>query len=100
MAGPAIAGDPRFFQRSGPHSLATVAQAAGGTAAEDPRVLSGVAPLQTAQAEHVSFLDNRRYLAALRETRAGAVIVHPDLAAEVPAGIAAIVTAQPYAGWA
>ena len=48
-------------------------------AAEDPRVLSGVAPLQTAQAEHVSFLDNRRYLAALRETKAGAVIVHPDL---------------------
>ena len=101
MAGTAIAGDARFFLRSGPHALAAVAAAAGGSAAGAAgRLFSGVAPLQTAGPEHVSFLDNRRYVPALAATRAGAVIVHPDLAERVPADSIAIVTAEPYLGWA
>jgi UDP-3-O-[3-hydroxymyristoyl] glucosamine N-acyltransferase len=63
-------------------------------------MLSGVAPLQLAGPEHVSFLDNRKYLPALEETQAGAVIVHPDLAGKVPTSAVAIVTAEPYAAWA
>lgn len=63
-------------------------------------MFSAVAPLQTAQAEHVSFLDNRRYLGALRETKAGAVLLQPSLADEVPAGTIAITTLQPYVAWA
>ena len=63
-------------------------------------MLAGVAPLQTAGPDQVSFLDNRKYLPALEATRAGAVIVHPDMAARVPDGCAAIVTAEPYLGWA
>ena len=38
--------------------------------------------------------------AALEATGAGAVIVHPDMAARVPAGSVALVTAEPYVGWA
>lgn len=94
------AGDDRFFARSGPHTLADVAAAAGGTAADDGRQLHGVAPLQSAGPTHVSFLDNRRYLDALAGTRAGAVILHPDLANRVPSGTAAIAVADPYSGWA
>jgi UDP-3-O-[3-hydroxymyristoyl] glucosamine N-acyltransferase len=60
----------------------------------------GVAPLQSAGPDQVSFLDNRRYAPALEATRAGAVIVHPDLAGRVPAGTVAIVTPEPYVGWA
>jgi UDP-3-O-[3-hydroxymyristoyl] glucosamine N-acyltransferase len=48
----------------------------------------------------VSFLDNRRYGPALEQTKAGAVIVHPDMAARVPTDTIAIVTLQPYAAWA
>ena len=48
----------------------------------------------------MSFLDNRRYTSALDQTLAGAVIVHPDMAARVPAGTAAIQTSEPYAAWA
>ncbi len=59
-----------------------------------------MAPLQTAGPDDVSFLDNRRYLPALAATRAGAVIVRPELAARVPAGSVALVTAEPYLGWA
>jgi UDP-3-O-[3-hydroxymyristoyl] glucosamine N-acyltransferase len=63
-------------------------------------MLSGVAPLQSAQPAEVSFLDNRKYAAALAETRAGAVIVHPDMADRVPPTAVCIVAADPYAAWA
>jgi len=95
-----IAGDPRFFCRTGPHSLAAVVDAAEGEAPPHRLMLSGVAPLQTAGSDQVSFLDNRKYLPALEATRAGAVIVHPDMAAKVPPGAVAITTPEPYAGWA
>jgi UDP-3-O-[3-hydroxymyristoyl] glucosamine N-acyltransferase len=97
---PAIAGDPRFFVRSGPHSLAAVADAADGEAPPRRLMLTGVAPLQTARPDEVSFLDNRKYVEALAETQAGAVIVRPDMAARVPAGTVAIVTDTPYPAWA
>lgn len=101
MADPAVAGDPRFFARTGPHPLRAVMRAAGVEAPPDAgRLLSGVAPLQAAGAGHVSFLDNKRYADALAATGAGAVIVHPDMAGRVPAGCAAIVTTEPYEGWA
>lgn len=93
-------GDPRFFARSGPHTLAAVALAAAGTAPQRDLLLTGVAPLQTAGPSDVSFLDNRRYAAAMEETRAGAVIVHPDMLDRVPAATIPIVTSAPYEGWA
>jgi UDP-3-O-[3-hydroxymyristoyl] glucosamine N-acyltransferase len=95
-----LVGDPRFFRRSGPHTLAEVAAVAGGTVAARDLLLTGIAPLQSATPEQVSFLDNRKYKAQLAATAAGAVIVHPELAHLVPAGVAAIVTGEPYAGWA
>ena len=100
MDTPAITGDPRFFQRAGPHSLAAVADAAGATAPPGMVMFTGVAPLQTASADQVSFLDNRKYVPALEATRAGAVILHPAMASSVPNGAIAITTEQPYVAWA
>src|ERR1700752_2035061 len=96
----ATVGNPRFFRRSGPFSLAVVASTARGVADELELLLEGVAPLQTAGPNEVSFLDNRHYASALDQTVAGAVIVHPDMAARVPTTTAAILTSEPYAGWA
>jgi UDP-3-O-[3-hydroxymyristoyl] glucosamine N-acyltransferase len=96
----ATLGNARFFRRSGPYSLAVVASTARGVADEVELLLENVAPLQTAGSNEVSFLDNRRYASALDQTSAGAVIVHPDMAARVPAGTVAIKTTEPYAGWA
>ena len=95
MDWPEIAGDPRFFQRAGPHTLAAVADAAEAEAPPRRLMLPGVAPLQTAGPDEVSFLDNRKYAAALEQPQAGAVIVHPDMAARVPAAAVAIVTSEP-----
>ena len=96
----ATTGNARFFRRSGPYSLAVVAGVARGIANERDLLLEGVAPLQTAGPNEVSFLDNRRYASALDQTLAGAVIVHPDMAARVPVRTVAIVTTDPYAAWA
>ena len=93
-------GDARFFARNKPQALAAVVAAAGGQAPESTRVFSGVAPLRAAGPNDVSFLDNRRYVQALDETAAGAVIVTADLSDRVPAGTIAIVTAAVSEGWA
>ena len=92
--------DPRFFKRSGPRSLALIAETARGSAPDIDLQLAGVAPLQAAAPNEVSFLDNRRYASALEKTLAGAVIVHPDMLQRVPAATVPIVTTNPYAGWA
>src|SRR6185295_13672858 len=96
----AALGNARFFRRSGPYPLGLVTDTARGTADDLELLLEGVAPLQTAGPNEVSFLDNRRYASALDQTSAGAVIVHPDMAARVPAGTVAIQTIEPYAAWA
>jgi UDP-3-O-[3-hydroxymyristoyl] glucosamine N-acyltransferase len=93
-------GDARFFTRTGPHSLAAIAALLGCEVAEGGRMIHSVAPLQSAGPEDVSFLDNKRYAPLLAETKAGAVILHPDYADKLPAGCAALATIEPYVGWA
>ena len=93
-------GDARFFARSGPHGLIAIAAAAGGRAPAINPMFSGVAPLRAAGPGDVSFLDNRRYVTALDETAAGAVIVPADLLDHVPTGTIPIVTAEVSEGWA
>ena len=83
-------GDPRFFARSGPHALADIARVAGSTAPTIDRMFTGVAPLQSARQDQVSFLDNRRYAAALDQTMAGAVIVQASIAYPILALITAV----------
>jgi UDP-3-O-[3-hydroxymyristoyl] glucosamine N-acyltransferase len=96
----ALAGDPRFFQRAGPHSLAAVVDAAGAEAPPRRLMLHRIAPLATATADAVSFcLNVRKNLPALQATGAAAVIVHPDMADKVPDTAVAIVASDPLVAW-
>ena len=95
--------DPRFFARSGPFSLRALAGIAGAEIADDAgadAVFEDVAPLDAAGPATVSFLDNRRYVGQFTTSAAGACLVHPDLAARAPAGMALLVTREPYRGYA
>ena len=92
--------DSRFYPRRGPFSAAEVAKAIGSPSRGSETMLTGVAPLQHAAASDISFLDNRRYLAFLGKSLAGAIIVHPDLQSDLPHSPAAIVTVEPYAACA
>ncbi len=100
ISGEPVVGDPNFFRRTGPHSLAAVVDAAGAEAPPRRLMFRGVAPLAAAEAADVSFLDSRKYLTALEKTRAGAVIVDPDLADKVPASTVAIISTEVFAAWA
>ncbi len=62
--------------------------------------LSGVAPLSSARADQVSFLDNRKYIDQLEATRAGLVLVSAGHADRRPPSTAALVVADPYLAWA
>ncbi len=95
--------DQHFFSVAGPFelgALAETAEATLGAGADSSARIYDVAPLDTATADHISFLDNRRYVTAFEQSRAGACIVHPDLAGQAPDGMALVLSDQPYMAFA
>lgn len=95
---------PGFFNRAGPFTLAEIAKVTGATLAPDAdpeRRIVDIRPLSEATADHLSFIDtNKKYLAQLDTTKAGACLIAPQLLARLPKGIAALLTPQPYHGFA
>ncbi|MBY0562156.1 UDP-3-O-(3-hydroxymyristoyl)glucosamine N-acyltransferase [Hyphomicrobium sp.] len=94
---------PGFFERAGPYALSEVAAAAGAEIANgrDPAVkIDDVRPLSEAGPSHISFIDNKKYLSQLAATKAGACLVIPAIMDRVPAGTTALITKQPYHGFA
>lgn len=62
------------------------------------RSVTSLATLAGAGPEQVSFLSGKKYLNQLLETRAAAVIIHPDLAQQCP--VATLTTDDPYLAFA
>ncbi|MEO3472868.1 UDP-3-O-(3-hydroxymyristoyl)glucosamine N-acyltransferase [Roseomonas sp. CAU 1739] len=93
--------DPRFFPARGPFALSAIAAAADVPLdGAGERLFADVAPLTEAGPDEVAFLEGRRMLAALRETRAGAVLVAAAAVKDVPAGCIALVTEAPQLAYA
>ncbi len=95
--------DPRFFNVAGPFTVAELGARTGAKiagAGDGALLLKDVAPLDSAGPEHLTFLDNAKYVDALRRTRAGAAFVHPDRAGEAPPGLTLLVTPAPYRAYA
>lgn len=95
--------DPRFFQRSAPLSLDALAQIAGGVLNDPSKgslMIEDVAPLDTAGAGQLSFLDKVRYKAQFSSSKAAACIVAEAMVPFAPAGMALIVSKSPYKSYA
>ena len=95
--------DPRFHSVEGPFSLAALVEATGttlGAGANAALEVTDVSPLQTAGAAHLSFLDNRKYIDQFESSAAGACLVHPKFAERAPAGMALLLSEQPYMAYA
>ena len=60
------------------------------------RRIGNIAPLDTARASDISFLDNKKYLRQLAVTRAGACLLKPHFEDAAPDTLAVLVTAEPY----
>jgi UDP-3-O-[3-hydroxymyristoyl] glucosamine N-acyltransferase len=68
----------------GPYTLGELARAIGAALEGDPgRVIAGVAPLETAGPDQISFLTHPKYLSLAKSSRAGALLV-PENAVGLP----------------
>jgi UDP-3-O-[3-hydroxymyristoyl] glucosamine N-acyltransferase len=95
--------DPRFFANAGPFALGELARRCGaeiGPGGDAGKRITDVAPLDTAGSEHISFLDNRKYVETFVASRAGACIVNAAMAAKAPAGMAILIAKDPYRAYA
>jgi len=63
-------------------------------------IVEDVAALQSASSTQLSFLDNKKYRDQFRVTKAGAVIVHPDLIDLAPEGCRLLLSKSPYKSYA
>ena len=94
--------DGRMPDTARAHRALTIAEIAALAQAKpragDPldRRISNIAPLDTAVAADISFLDKARFLDALAVTRAGACFISPLFEAKAPPGLAILVTPEPY----
>jgi UDP-3-O-[3-hydroxymyristoyl] glucosamine N-acyltransferase len=77
--------------------LSLVVQSLGGELFGGQGVrISGLAPLDAAGPSDISFLSNPRYRAQLAQSKAGCVIVGPDMQAAAVLRGACIVSQDPY----
>lgn len=81
------------------YRLAELAEHVGATfQGSADTVITGIATIQNASADQITFLDNTKYQKYLSTTGAGAVIMRPEFADESPT--AAILTPNPYYAYA
>jgi UDP-3-O-[3-hydroxymyristoyl] glucosamine N-acyltransferase len=81
------------------YSLAEIAQLIGAQVQGDLNLrITGIASLEMAASGKISFLDNKKYHSLLHDTKASAVILHPDNAKECP--VAALIISDPYVAFA
>ena len=78
-------------------TAASIAEAVGGTVVGDERaVVRAIAPLDRAGPEELSFLASERYVPLLASSRAGVVLITPELAAREGSARARVVVARPH----
>jgi UDP-3-O-[3-hydroxymyristoyl] glucosamine N-acyltransferase len=90
---------PETLQSNRALTIAEIAALTRATPrAGDPldRRIGNIAPLDTAVAADISFIDNPKYLDAFAATRAGACFVGPRFEAKAPKGPVVLFTPQPY----
>jgi len=95
--------DSRFHAQAGPYSLAEIAEMTGATLAgnADPgRSFGDVGTLEAGGDGDVAFLENRRYVADFRASKAGACLVAAAFVDQAPAGMALLVTERPRRNYA
>ncbi len=95
--------DNRFFNTIKPLSIKEVAFLSGcqleGTFNSN-LMINGVAPIDTAGVNDITFLSNKKYAAKLPECKASACILSKDSAAKAPNGMALLISENAYASYA
>jgi UDP-3-O-[3-hydroxymyristoyl] glucosamine N-acyltransferase len=91
--------EPQFFKSAKSLTVAEIAAITGAQPAEGTpldRVISNIAPLDSARASDLTFFDNSKYLDELAGTRAGACLLAPRFANKAPPRLAVLTVHEPY----
>ncbi len=95
--------DFSFFDLPEPVSVALIAKKTGCTLVNPSAgdtTISAIGPIEDAPPDSLCFLDNSKYVAALQDTRAKAVICSKKYVDRVPDGIVVLQSAAPYRAFA
>lgn len=95
--------DRRFFSNHGPFTLGELTKICEAQLSDETAStleITDVAPLDTADPEHISFLNNRKYIEQFTQSKAGACIIHPDMAKYAPTEMACLLTPMPHKAYA
>ena len=90
--------DPVFFAPSRRISVSEIAELTGARLTEPAhgdRLVSGIASATDGGEGKLVFVEGKRNAALLEKLTAAAVLCTSDFASQVPAGVAALVTAKP-----
>ena len=90
-----------YHNNNGPFTVAQLAEFIGRefTGQADKQIVS-INAIQEATEDQLAFLDNPKYAKYLAETKAGVVVVKPELADQLPEGTAAILSPTPHPDYA
>ena len=90
---------PLFFKSAKSLTIAEIASITGAQPAEGvplDRIVTNIAPLDSARPSDLTFFDNAKYLDELAGTRAGACLVAPRFAKKAPPDLALLTIDEPY----
>ncbi len=95
--------DSRFHYNTGSKTVAEILSVTGAVMA-DPvkldKILTDVMPLQAADANHLSFFENSKYLNEFKETKAGACFVKPEHAQHAHENVLTLTVDNPHKAYA
>lgn len=93
--------DSRFHKLSAPQKLADLASLVGAEIIGDNNIIiQDVAPLDTAEKNHISFLDNLKYKDSFQKTNASACIISPEMQKFAPKDCTLLISKNPYKAYA
>jgi UDP-3-O-[3-hydroxymyristoyl] glucosamine N-acyltransferase len=101
--------DPIFFNNYGPFSLEEIARIADceiyshpskTSNKQEPILIEGVAPLESATSSDLTFLSNPKYLKVLAKSKAGACILERKYIAMAPSDMAILISDNSYKSYA
>jgi len=95
--------DPRFYKVAGPFTLkelSALTYTTLGTNTDPNTSFEDVAPLSTAGPNHVSFLDNKKYINDFKVSSAGVCIVEKCMVKSAPDDMNLLISSVPYRAYA
>lgn len=95
--------DPKFHKKSSPLKISEIISLVGAqlhVRANPDFLVEDIGPLDQAQKNHLTFLDNPKYKHQLVNTKAGACLVHKDFVSFAPSTTNLIICDYPYRAYA